>query len=81
MTTTIEQVLENINNAIANGMTVRIASSWEYTDVTAKTVARFQKAGYELFKIANNSLYMRRGKSWEIIQSGAGGNTVKITAY
>ena len=81
MTTTVEQVLENINNAIAKGMTVRIATAMQYTDVNEKTVAKFQTAGYDLFKTGNGNLYMRRGKKWEIIQSEAGGNSCKITAY
>ena len=80
-TTTVDQVLENINDALAKGFTVRIASVYKYSDVTSKTVDKFRKAGYELFKVSNGCLFMRRGKNWDCIQSEVGGNSVKITAY
>jgi hypothetical protein len=81
MATAIKQVLDNINNALSNGMTVRIATAMQYTDVTSKTVAKFNKAGYDLFKVSGKSLYIRRGKNWDCIQTENRINSVKITAY
>ena len=59
--------LEKINNAIEAGYTVRISTMTNYSDVNQKVVNRFRKAGYEVFKVAQDSLYMRSGKRWDCI--------------
>ena len=62
------KVLEAINREIANGHTVYISTMYRHTPVNPKTAAKFNAAGYDLFKVdSKDSLYLRDGKRWDCI--------------
>lgn len=71
---TPEKKLEWINERIAEGMTVYMATYTQVRSVKASTVRAFARADAELFKISGKSLYVARGRSWDCIDG------CKITA-
>ncbi len=59
----ITKIMEIINS----GKTVQFRSGLSCINVDSKTVARFQKAGADLFRADGNSLYIASGRRWNCL--------------
>ena len=62
-----KELLQRILNHIENGGTVYICTPLRKTYINKKVNERFKKAGYELIKEKNNSLYLASGKKFVCI--------------
>jgi len=58
------EAFEFINNAIASGKTVYISTCTRSTVITPKTAAKWSKSGHDLFKLADNALFMASGNKF-----------------
>jgi len=58
---------DKIHSLLAGGATVMICTPLKCTEITAKTVDRFEANGTPLFKIGGKSLYMLEGRKYVCI--------------
>lgn len=66
--TPAERAFDFINNAITAGKTVYIATRLRVTELSPKTVAKFEAAGYKAYKMGKDGcLYLASGKSFVCI--------------
>lgn len=65
--TTATDKLNNIVASLEAGKTVYVCTCTKQVKVTPKTFASWVKDGLKLFKVAGNSLYMARGRSFDCI--------------
>lgn len=66
--TKAQKAFNFINDKIAQGLTVMVATNWKATQITPKTAAKFEAANHPLFKIGSDGcLYMAEGKGYVCI--------------
>lgn len=56
-----------IQDALAAGKTVRVATAMRVTNVTPKTAQQFEKSGRPIFRASDKSLYMSVGRRYDCI--------------
>lgn len=59
--------LTAIGSAILTGSTVFVCTATRAWKITPKTAAKWAEAGEPLFRVKGESLYLRRGRSWDCI--------------
>lgn len=59
--------IEKIMAEIEAGKTVQFRSGYSCINVSKKDVARFRKAGCEIFKAKGHSFYVARGRNWDCL--------------
>lgn len=72
---TAQEVLGWIENRIAEGRTVYIATALNITEITPKNFKRWSDSGSDLFKVSKNGdeLFIAKGKKYECVWSKAFG--------
>ena len=67
MTMTAQDRYDKIHSLLDAGATVVLCTPLKCTEITSKTVDRFNANGTPLFKVAGNSIYMRTGRKYVCI--------------
>ena len=63
----MEDTLKRIISHTNNGGTVFICTHLRAVKINKNVVSKWEKSGYDLFKIKNGSLFMARGKNFDCI--------------
>lgn len=62
-----QEKIEKLISYIKEGRTVRVSTPLRVTDIEAKHLAQWEKAGRPLLRAGKNSMYMASGKKYVCI--------------